>query len=303
MRTERLETVLEAVVTGVAGAALGWIALYPVDSWIGGAAAAGALTGGANGLVSGATGVYAWRKFGGWLSFLLDSTWGLIGVAGGLLLHLANLLHRNPSYRVEMSRRSNRHVYERGYSVRPGFALALGNVITGAGGAAGLRGDSSGAVRRRKLVDVHEGAHLIQNRLLGPFYPLSYLGWMLVAAVVGLVVSLARDRNHIWPIVETVAYYNNPFEYWAYRKDGYWPPRGAHPRYIWGRRRSPVRPANGARHSDDAGSEPAPKRAGSSLSSYYPPYGTVRHYQIGGPFPFLRAGPGPPPDASSRQRS
>ena len=123
--------------------------------------------GGLNGLVSGVAGIYEWRVIRGWLCFVLDSTWALPGVAAGVLLHAANVLHPNPSYLAGMSRRANRHVYEGGYSARPGFALALGNVVSGAGGSAGLRGDSERVVRRRKLVDVHEGAHLFQNRLPG----------------------------------------------------------------------------------------------------------------------------------------
>ena len=229
--------VLEGVAAGALGAALGWVALYPLDFLTAGYAIAAAGLGGLNGLISGAVGIYAWRGIRGWLCFLMDSTWGLLGVGSGLALHLANVVHPEASYVVGMSRRANRHIYEGGFSMRPGFALALGNVVSGAGGAAGLRGNSQRAVRRRKLVDVHEGTHLFQNRLLGPLYQLIYLGWMGIAAVTGLVVALVGDRKHVWKVVETLAYYDNPFEYWAYRKDDYWPPMGAHPRYVWGARR------------------------------------------------------------------
>lgn len=232
-----LRVVLEGLATGAVGAGLGWAALSPLEFLTAGSAFAGSAIGGLNGLISGAAGTYAWRGVRGWLSFLMDSTWGMPGTASGLALHLANVVHPDPSYVVDMSSRSNRHVYERGFSMRPGFALALGNVVSGAGGSAGLRGESGRAVRRRKLVDVHEGTHLFQNRLLGPFYPFVYLGWMGIAALVGLVVSLVGERKHVWRVVETFAYYNNPFEYWAYRKDDYWPPIGAHPRYAWGARR------------------------------------------------------------------
>ena len=230
--------VLEGLATGAVGAALGWVVLSPLDFLTTGYAVAGSALGGLNGLICGAAGIYAWRGVRGWLCFVSDSTWGLLGIASGLALHLANIVHPNPSYVAGMSRRCNRHVYEGGYSVRPGFALALGNVVSGGGGSVGLRGESERAVRRRKLVDVHEGTHLFQNRLLGPFYPLVYLGWMGVAAVTGLIVSLVGERRAVWKVVETLAYYDNPFEYWAYRKDDYWPPAGAHPRYVWGARRS-----------------------------------------------------------------
>ena len=227
----------EGLVAGALGAGLAWAVLSPFGTWTPGLVAAGAVVGGLNGLVSGVAGIYEWRLVRGWLCFVLDSTWALPGVAAGVLLHAANVLHPNPSYVAGMSRRVNRHVYEGGYSARPGFALALGNVVSGAGGSVGLRGDSERVVRRRKLVEVHESAHLFQNRLLGPLYTLGYLAWMAAAGGVGLFVSLARDRKHLWSVIETFAYYDNPFEYWAYRKDDYWPPVGAHPRYVWGSRR------------------------------------------------------------------
>ena len=223
----------EGFVTGAVAAALAWIVLSRFAARGGVLPAAGAAVAGINGLVSGAAGIYSWRRVQGWSCFLLDSTWGLVGVLSGLVLHLANCFHRNPAYLVEMSRRSNRHVYEGGFSARAGFVLALGNVVSAGGGAVGLRGDTPRSARRRRLVDVHEGTHLFQNRLLGPLYTSVYLGWMLLAGAAGLVVGALADRRCLWGVVETFAYYNNPFEYWAYRKDDYWPPHGAHPRYVW----------------------------------------------------------------------
>ena len=228
----------EGLATGAAAAFLACVLLSPLEAYSSALPRTGAAVAGLNGLVSGAVGIYSWRRVQGWLCFLLDSTWGLVGVLAGLALHLANRFHRNPAYLLEMSRRSNRHVYEGGFSARAGFVLALGNVVSAGGGTVGLRGDSPMAVRRRRLVDVHEGTHLLQNRLLGPLYTSVYLGWMLVAGAAGLVVGMLTDRRSLWRVVETFAYYNNPFEYWAYRKDRYWPPHGAHPRYVWARDRA-----------------------------------------------------------------
>lgn len=227
---------LEGVAAGSGAVFLAWLALSPLDSFAYILPEVGAVAAGLNGLISGAAGIYAWRRPQGWMSFLLDSTWGLVGVSAGLLLHIANRFHPDPAYLAAMSRRSNRHVYEGGFSTRPGFALAMGNVVSSGGGASGLRGDSPAAVRRRRLVDVHEGTHLLQNRILGPLYPSAYLGWMAAAGAIGTVVGLVTDRKRLWRVVDTFAYYNNPFEYWAYRKDDYWPPRGAHSRYAWGKR-------------------------------------------------------------------
>ena len=232
--------IAESLAAGAAGGLLAWMVLGPVAPlgaslpWIGAAAAS------LNGVISGAAGIYSWRSPRGWACFALDSTWGLLGVTSGLLLQAANLLHRSPGYLVTMSRRSDRHVYEGGFSVRAGFVLALGNVVSAGGGSVGLRGDSPRAVRRRCLVDVHEGTHLFQNRFLGPIYVVVYMGWFLVAGAAGLLVGMSADRRNWRRVVETFAYYNNPFEYWAYRRDDYWPPYGAHPSYVWGARRPPL---------------------------------------------------------------
>ena len=157
----------------------------------------------------------------------------------GLALHGAGLFTSRPRWTADLSRRRNRHVYERGWTVRRGFALSLGNVVTGGGGAAGLSGETEGSLRRRKLVEVHEQTHIFQSRAFGPLYTFGYGLWMAVGALAGLATALITDRQRIWSVVETFAYYDNPFEYWAYRKDRYWPPRGAHPRFVWPPRPSP----------------------------------------------------------------
>ena len=236
----RLAGAAEGLAAGAAGAGLAWGALAALG--LEGLAAWGAGAAGLNGLISGAAGVYDWRRMRGWLCFGLDSTWGLAGTAAGVALHAVDLCFPARSYLPEMSRRNNRHVYEGGFTFRPGFVLALGNVVSRGGGrqgAGGLRGGSPPAVRRRKLVAVHEGVHLFQNRAFGPLYVLGYAAWMTAAGAAGLAVGLASRRSggRIWPVVETFAYYNNPFEYQAYRKDENWPPSGAHPRYAWGARR------------------------------------------------------------------
>ena len=240
----------EGLAAGAAGAGLAWSVLSVLAAPEA-LAAAGAAAAGLNGLISGAAGIYAWRRARGWLCFALDSTWGLAGVSSGVVLHVVNLFYPDRAYMGRMSRRANRHVYEGGFTFRAGFVLALGNVVSCGGRrrrypGGFLSGSSPAAARRCKLVDVHEGAHLFQNRVFGPFYPIGYGGWMILAGAAGLAagsaaVLVARRTGgqvRLWPIVETFAYYDNPFEYWAYRKDGNWPPPGAHPRFVWGARRN-----------------------------------------------------------------
>ena len=151
-----------------------------------------------------------------------------------LVLHILNHVGGDPVYVNDMCSRTNRHVYEGGIGLRRGFALALGNVISNAGGSVGLRGESERVAKRRKFVVAHEGVHVLQNRLFGPLYQAIYVGWMAVFAVIGVLIWLLRERKDLGQIIETLAYYNNPFEYWAYRNDKYWPPKGVHPTYAWG---------------------------------------------------------------------
>ena len=36
-----------------------------------------------------------------------------------------------------------------------------------------------------------------------------------------------------WSLVETAAYYDNPWEVWAYMAQGNWPPPEANPKLLW----------------------------------------------------------------------
>ena len=223
---------IEAVLVGSMGAGSAWLVLGIVDiRWL---TVAGAVVGGLNGLISGAVGLYGWHRGKGWLFFVLDSTWGLLGNLLALVLHILNHVGGDPVYVNDTCSRTNRHVYEGGIGLRRGFALALGNVISNAGGSVGLRGESERVAKRRKFVVAHEGVHVLQNRLFGPLYQAIYVGWMAVFAVIGVLIWLLRERKDLGQIIETLAYYNNPFEYWAYRNDKYWPPKGVHPTYAWG---------------------------------------------------------------------
>ncbi len=138
-----------------------------------------------------------------------------------------------------MSRRANRHVYQRGFVPRRGFAITIGNVVSGAGDPT--------LARRRRLVIEHEDVHVWQARWFGPFYPLLYGSWMVLGAGVGAVVWLSRRRDApVGKVVESTAYYLNPFEWWAYSRAGHWPPGGLLRGYGW---RSPIcapRPSSSA---------------------------------------------------------
>ena len=104
--------------------------------------------------------------------------------------------------------------------------ITVGNVVSGAG--------DTDDRRRRELVDVHEDAHVWQARLFGPAYPLLYAGWMIGGGAVGGVLWALRYRESSpTAVIETCAYYLNPFEWWAYSRDGNWPPVGAVADLAW----------------------------------------------------------------------
>lgn len=206
---------IEGVGCAVAGAALGWAAGWWIHPALGLAMAAVGLL---NGAVSGARGIYTWRKPVGWLAFVLDSTWATLPVLSGLLAHLVALL-RNGGYVPELSHRQGYHVYRAGAVPRKGYAMTLGNVVSGAADVE--------RPRRAELVRDHEAVHVWQARWLGPLYLPLYGLWSALGALVGVPVWLLRGRRHpLGDVVEACSYYMNPFEWWAYSRDNAWRPHG-----------------------------------------------------------------------------
>lgn len=204
----------EAVVVAAAGGTLGGLVGTPLGLTI-----PAAVVGAASGAVSGWRGIYDWRSTRGVAAFVLDSTWSLLMTSGSVASHVLGAVRGQPGYDPGLSRRANRHVYRRGFVPRAGFAITVGNVISGAG-------DTS-QDRRRHLVVAHEDVHVWQARWFGPLFPVLYGGWMLAGAVVGAVVwSLRRRGERFGHVVESVSYYLNPFEWWAYSRAGNWPPSG-----------------------------------------------------------------------------
>jgi len=205
---------VEGALAGACGAALGAAAglfiAMPVP---------GAFVGGLNGLISGRRGIYAWSTPKGSAAFVLDSTWALATTAAGLVAHAVAATQPDAGYAPRLSERQNRHVYARGFRVRKGFAVTLGNVVNGAGDV--------GRARRAKLITDHEDVHIWQARGFGPAYPVLYGGWMAGAAAAAAAAWLSGRRSQPFGrLVESFAYYLNPFEWWAYSRDDHWPPSG-----------------------------------------------------------------------------
>lgn len=231
---------VEATAAGLAGAALGGAvaSLVGLAPW-------GAAVGAANGVLSGWRRIYAWRTWRGAGGFALDSTWALPTTAAALGCHALSGLRGHPGFVTEWSERRNRHVYARGFVLRRGFALTTGNVITGAAGADGELSD-----RRRQLVDDHEDVHVWQARWFGPLYPVLYGTWFVSGALVGVMAWLVgRRRESLGAVVDTTAYYTNPFEWWAYSRHGNWPPSKVVNRLAWRRPVVPPLRASGGRRT------------------------------------------------------
>jgi hypothetical protein len=205
---------LEAAAVGVLGGVVAGAVGAPI-----GLAMPFAAVGAVNGAIAGWRAVYDWGCSTGIVAFVLDSTWAIPMTAAGLASQALGLVRGRPGYDASLSRRSNRQVFQRGFVPRRGFAITVGHVISGAG-------DTS-APRRRQLVADHEDVHVWQARWFGPAYPLLYGGWMLVGGAAGIVVWATRRRSDPFGrVVESCAYYLNPFEWWAYSRDDHWPPSG-----------------------------------------------------------------------------
>jgi hypothetical protein len=175
-----------------------------------------AIVGALNGAISGWRRIYWWSSPSGWVGFALDSSWALVTTAAGLAVHaIAGARHTPGDFRPELSERAGRHVYARGVTARRGFLLTVGNVVSGAAGP---------LPRTRRIVDEHEQVHVWQARWFGPLFPLLYGGWLVAGALAGTGVWLARRGQTLPGTIEAWAYYRNPFEWWAYRREGRWPP-------------------------------------------------------------------------------
>jgi hypothetical protein len=207
---------VESAGAGIAGVAIGALAAWPI-----GFAPVGALAGGLNGAISGWLGTYEWHRPRGVLAFALDSSWALVTTGSGLVIHGLNVVARDAGYAPELSVRANRHVYRRGFRLRKGFAMTWGNVMNGAGD---IDGDAPRAVRRRRLVTDHEDVHVWQSRVFGPLYPVVYVGWIVVGSLAGAVRWAIRRDHSLGGSMDAWGYYANPFEWWAYSRDGNWPP-------------------------------------------------------------------------------
>ena len=175
------------------------------------------IVGAFTGLMNGFWQIHNWKGLG-WLAFPLDMTWGLAGATLGSLLHLINFAWAGHADET----REEAHRYISGFRFKGDFAQTQGpvmsNLNTGPGSA------DPGPYR-------HERTHVWQNRVFGPLFTLSYLGWMAIWIIPAAIAAIVtRDVSAI----EAWCYFNNPWELWGF-KVGHQSRTGPdRPKLVWG---------------------------------------------------------------------
>jgi len=150
------------------------------------------------GIMDGVWRIHPWVGVGV-LSFVLDVTWGLTGNLNACLLHVWNFFGGGHA----LEPRTGAHRYARGFYVKKDFAFTQGSAMSDLPDLPGTP------------LYAHERTHVWQNRVFGPLFVFSYVGWMLVMLVAGLVAALIEKVN-VAQALEDYCYYNNPWEAWGY---------------------------------------------------------------------------------------
>jgi hypothetical protein len=173
--------------------------------------ASAVLVGSLTGALHGAHRVYDWRRTGV-AAYLADVTWGLSGSTTGGVTHVVDtfIAERAPEERMGASRfLTGFHPPGRSYAFTQGAVMS------------NLKRAPGTPLYR------HERTHVLQSRVFGPLYTVSYLGWMAVAVLpAALLSAVLKPRASR---VEGVCYFSNPWEVWAYvvQRKAVGEPRGA----------------------------------------------------------------------------
>jgi hypothetical protein len=133
-------------------------------------------------------------------AFVLDETWGLSGSTNADLVHLVNFTWGD---HVVGETRTDAHRYQDGFAIQQGFAFTQGAVMSSMQDAPGTS------------LFAHENTHVWQNRLVGPLYTLTYLTWMALLLIPGLLWGLISG-NGAGVGIQAFSYYSNPWEAMAY---------------------------------------------------------------------------------------
>jgi hypothetical protein len=174
------------------------------------------VVGGLSGAIGGLWRTYEWSGLG-LIAFPLDVTWALAGNTVGCILHAINFIgywistifSSTPWGEHATETRENAHRYETGFGLRPGFAFTQGCVMSNLS-------DGPGTDLYR-----HERTHVWQNRIFGPLYTLTYIGWMVVWVIPAVIAGIAVEGLvGLGKGPSNWCYFNNPWETWAYAVQG-----------------------------------------------------------------------------------
>jgi len=166
----------------------------------------GGMVGAITGMMAGIYQIYDWEGLG-WIGFPLDVTWALAGNTVGAVLHLVNIGWGDHGDET----RENAHRYANGFGIRynPKYAFTQGCVMSNLNDGPG------------DPLFLHERTHVWQNRVFGPMYTMTYIGWMavwvipaMIAGVITMGISGVVKGPNNW------CYFNNPWEAWAYKVQG-----------------------------------------------------------------------------------
>ena len=179
------------------------------------------IVGAFSGMMDGIWRIHPWKGLG-WLSFPLDATWGLAGQNYGMLLHIVNFAWGDHGSET----RRNAHRYQSGFRLKSTYAFTQGSVMSNLS-------DAPGTPLYR-----HERTHVWQNRVFGPFFSLTYIGWMLFWLIPGHIAgaikkTAAGKRVGVGNGIERWCYYNCPWETWAYAVQGVDRKKSYGPELVW----------------------------------------------------------------------
>lgn len=158
------------------------------------------------GLLNGTLRTYNWSDTKGVPQFVADVTWGLCGSMVACLLTLYNLFAGSRPAAIEGdAQRSGANRFPKGWHM-PGhddYAFTQGFTMSN------LPDLPESALYQ------HERLHVLQNRVFGPIFTVSYLLWMLVWVIASLAVAPIR-KSKLGKTIEALSYFSNPWETWAY---------------------------------------------------------------------------------------
>lgn len=150
----------------------------------------------------------------------LDHTWGLSGTTNAALVKLINGPgeHVKPEYAAPMSvaGRTDYHQYVNGFAIAPTAVFTQGMTMSNQAGI-GLGGTITGNGDPNPL-STHEEQHIIQNRIFGPLFTSTYLGWMGVTFMPSVLAG--GGAGNLGGGIMAWTYANNPFEVWGYTTGG-----------------------------------------------------------------------------------